>query len=229
MSTHFQRRPKPAPGIEMPYNPHAIREAFTLAPLPFAYDALEPVIDRDSLRWHYEVHHRECVDKLNESLKDVATDGFTLDKMMSRISKFPKAVRGHGGGHWNHTFFWNILTDQKEDREISPELLHAFEKSYGTLEDFRSYFAQASHEVVGSGWIWLIKTASGRLKITTTQNNDNPLMDVCETNGTPILNCDIWEHSYHSHFKGSRDDYIRQFFAIVNWSRVHSLFVGDLH
>ena len=202
-------------------------QPFVLSPLPYAMDALEPVIDRETLLWHYDVHHRSCVDKLNDTLKDSSVHGLTLDEILARVSRFPKAVRAHGGGHWNHTFFWNSMTDVKENQEFSPELLHAFELSYGSLDDFKTHFINSGTELHGSGWMWLMRTAQGRLKIITTPNNDNPTMDFCEVSGKPILVCDLWEHAYYLKFKANRAEFIRKFLAIVNWARVHSLFVNE--
>ncbi len=204
-------------------------EPFHLGPLPYAYDALEPVIDRETLKWHHDVHHRCYVDRLNEALASTSVRGRTLEEILSHVSAFPQAVRDHGGGHWNHTFFWSVMTDCKEDQEISPELLKAFEKSFGSLDAFKAEFVRVGSQHVGSGWLWLIKDGPERLHLATTLNHDNPLMDVCAVRGQPILVCDLWEHAYYLHFKAKREDFLRQFFALVNWTRVHKLLIGDYH
>lgn len=208
-------------------------EAFTLPKLNYDFAALEPMIDCETLHWHYTTHHRDCVEKLNKTLREIPNEHRTsfhrstyrsLEQILARISRFPKAMRSLAGGHWNHSFFWSVLTDRKEDRTIAPDLLQAFEKSYGSLEDFFDYFIHAGSEVTGSGWVWLVKTPAGRMKITTTQNDDNPLMDTCEAPGMPILGCDLWEHAFHARYKSDREAYLRGFLAAVNWSKVRYLY-----
>jgi Fe-Mn family superoxide dismutase len=205
---------------------------FDFPKLKFSFDALEPVIDRETLKWHYDVHHRTSLTKLNQALIEMPTQiqkhgrptYKTLEQILARVSRYPKAVRSHGGAHWNHSFLWSVLSDKSDEREIPEELHNAFEKSYGSVDDFIDYFVHAGSELVGSGWIWLLKTPAGRMKITTTQNHDNPLMDLCEAPGTPILACDLWEHSFHLGFKGESERYVREFLKIVNWKKVCELY-----
>lgn len=205
---------------------------FCFQELPFSFGALEPVIDRETLRWHYEVHHRASLEKLNRALAEMPSQthkhGYTsyqtLEQILARVSRFPKAVRSYGGAHWNHSFLWSVLTERAEERVMPEDLQNAFEKSYGSVDDFVDYFVHAGGELVGSGWVWLLKTPAGRMKITTTQNHDNPLMDLCEAPGTPILGCDLWEHSYHSQFRGDSERFLREFLKIVNWQKVCRLY-----
>lgn len=202
-------------------------EAFHLSPLPYGYSALEPVIDRETLHWHHDVHHRSYVDKLNEALRGRPVKGMALEEILSRVSMFANEVRGNGGGHWNHTFFWSVMTDQKEDQEITPEVLSAIERDFFSFDEFRARFVKAGIDHLGSGWVWLIRDSNGKLAITTTANHDNPLMDVVENRGAPILVCDLWEHAYYLKYKARREDFLRKFFTVVNWSRVHALFIGE--
>lgn len=208
-------------------------EAFQLPSLPYRFHSLESTIDCETLQWHYDVHHRDCVEKLNKALREIPNEHRTsfnrshfrsLEQILARISRFPKPMRAAAGGHWNHSFLWSVMTDRRNDREIAPDLVQAFEKSYGSLEDFFDYFVHAGTELSGSGWLWLLKTPAGRMKITTTPNDDNPLMDTCEAPGMPILACDLWEHAFHTRYKSNREQYLRAFLSTVNWTRVRELF-----
>ena len=208
--------------------PAEAKGPFRLTPLPYAYEALEPVIDRETMFFHHDVIQREYVEGLNQALQGSA-ETLKLEEILARVSRYPKAVRDNGGGMWNHEFYWCAMTDKKEDQEISPELLHAFENSFGSVDEFKSRFIRAGAAHVGSGWIWVVKTPAGRLEIVTTEKNDNPLMDTCQAQGRPILVCDLWEHAYFLRYRAAKGEYIRKFFAVVNWARMHTLFVGEYH
>jgi Fe-Mn family superoxide dismutase len=206
----------------------ALSGPFELLELPYGYDALEPIVDQETMHLHHDVHHRGYVTKLNAAV--AALDGAEnqdLETILRSASRYPKAVRVNGGGHWNHTFFWNIMTDRKEDQEITPEVLHALENSFTSLEEFKAAFVKAGLEQIGSGWVWLIQPENGeKLELVTTANQDNPLMDLAEKRGTPILGCDLWEHAYYLKHHANREEFLRKFFVVVNWARVQALYTG---
>lgn len=207
----------------------ALLEPFHLDPLPFDYSGLEPVMDRETMHWHHDVHHREYVERLNRLMPEVPVHGIGLEEILRHVSRFSTEIRECAGGHWNHAFFWSVMTDQKENQELTPEVLSAIERNFLSFENFKTHFIQVGASHVGSGWVWLIKTDADRLAVVTTMNQDNPLMDVAEAHGEPILGCDLWEHAYYLKYKAKREDYLRKFFSIVNWSRVHALFIGPYH
>jgi Fe-Mn family superoxide dismutase len=200
------------------------QEPFHLSPLPYAYEALEPVIDHETMHWHHDVHHRGYVEKLNQALSDAKIQGLPLEEILARVSEFSEAVRVNGGGHWNHTFYWSILTDKKEDQELTPEILKAIDASFGSFDNFKAEFVKMGLEHAGSGWLWMLRTEENKLRLATTSVHDNPLMDVCETKGVPVLACDLWEHAYYLKFKAHREEFLRKFFVVINWARVGCLF-----
>ena len=169
--------------------------AFTLPPLPYAYDALEPAIDKETMTFHHDKHHQAYVDKLNEAVAgDAALAGKSLEELMAGVSKLPKAVRNNGGGHWNHSLFWELLAPVGETGEPSAELAAAIDRDLGGMEKFKAAFNAAGAGQFGSGWAWLI-VQDGKLKVTSTPNQDNPLMDVADERGTVVLAADVWEHA----------------------------------
>src|SRR5688572_5460527 len=176
--------------------------AFTLAPLPYAHDALEPHIDTTTMQIHHGKHHQAYVDNLN---KEIA-------------GKISPAVRNNGGGHWNHTFFWESL-DENAGGPPSGDLAKAVHDAFGTFEAFKEKFANAGMTRFGSGWAWLI-VKDGKLEITSTPNQDNPLMDVAESKGTPILGVDVWEHAYYLKYQNRRAEYLAAFWNVVDWKKV---------
>ncbi|WP_333591496.1 superoxide dismutase [Brevundimonas sp.] len=200
--------------------------AFTLPPLPYAYDALEPAIDKETMAFHHDKHHQAYVDNLNKAVDaDPALQGQSLEAMFAGMSKLPKAVRNNGGGHWNHSLFWELMAPQGQTGEPSAELAAAIDRDLGGFEKFQADFNAAGAGQFGSGWAWLI-VQDGRLKITSTPNQDNPLMDVAEERGAVVLGADVWEHAYYLRYQNRRADYLKAFWSVVNWNKANALFAA---
>ena len=200
--------------------------AFTLPPLPYAHDALEPAIDKATMEFHHGKHHQAYVDKLNEAVDaDPALQGQTLEQMFASMSKLPKAVRNNGGGHWNHSLFWELLAPVGKTGEPSAELAAAIDRDLGGMDKFKEAFNAAGAGQFGSGWAWLI-VQDGRLKVTSTPNQDNPLMDVAEDKGVVVLAADVWEHAYYLKYQNRRADYLKAFWTVVNWNKANALFAA---
>jgi len=200
--------------------------AFTLPPLPYAYDALEPAIDKETMTFHHDKHHQAYVDKLNEAVNgDASLQGKSLEELFASISKAPKAVRNNGGGHWNHSLFWELLAPQDQTGEPSAELAAAIDRDLGGMDKFKEAFNAAGAGQFGSGWAWLIVQA-GRLKVTSTPNQDNPLMDVADDRGAVVLAADVWEHAYYLKYQNRRPDYLKAFWTVVNWNKANELFAA---
>jgi len=200
--------------------------AFTLPPLPYAYDALEPAIDKETMTFHHDKHHQTYVDKLNEAVdKDAGLQGKSLEDIFASVSKAPKAVRNNGGGHWNHSLFWELLAPQGQGGEPSAELKAAIDRDLGGLDKFKEDFNAAGAGQFGSGWAWLI-VQDGKLKVTSTPNQDNPLMDVADEQGDVVLGADVWEHAYYLKYQNRRPDYLKAFWTVVNWNKVNELFAA---
>jgi len=198
---------------------------FSLPELPYDPSALEPVIDAETMRIHHGRHHQAYVTNLNGAVvADPGVAAMTLEQMMATVSTLPKAIRDNGGGHWNHTFFWQSMAPPSQSGAPSVDLMEAIEESFGSVDDFKAQFARAGAARFGSGWVWLIVDGSGRLAITSTPNQDNPLMDIAETRGTPILGNDVWEHAYYLNYQNRRPDYIEAFFKVINWDEVTKRF-----
>ena len=195
--------------------------AFTLEPLPYRYDALEPVIDAKTMEIHHGKHHQAYVTALNRAIEaDASLRGLSLEDMMARMSKLPETVRNNGGGHWNHDFFWKSMTTPFRSARPSPELSAALDRDFGSYDKFKSAFEEAGRARFGSGWVWLIVGADGKLKIASTPNQDNPLMDVAAVRGTPLLGNDVWEHAYYLKHQNRRGDYLVVWWSVVDWSVV---------
>ena len=200
--------------------------AFTLPPLPYAHDALEPAIDKATMEFHHGKHHQAYVDKLNEAVDaDPALKGQTLEQMFASMSKLPKAVRNNGGGHWNHSLFWELLAPVGKTGEPSAELAAAIDRDLGGMDKFKEAFNAAGAGQFGSGWAWLI-VQDGKLKVTSTPNQDNPLMDVAEDKGVVVLAADVWEHAYYLKYQNRRADYLKAFWTVVNWNKANALFAA---
>ncbi len=200
--------------------------AFTLPPLPYAYDALEPAIDKETMTFHHDKHHQAYVDKLKEAVdKDESLQGKSLETLFETISGAPKAVRNNGGGHWNHSLFWELLAPQDKTGEPSAELAAAIERDLGGMDRFKEAFNAAGAGQFGSGWAWLI-VQDGKLKVTSTPNQDNPLMDVAEERGAVVLAADVWEHAYYLKYQNRRPDYLKAFWTVVNWNKANELFAA---
>lgn len=200
--------------------------AFTLPPLPYAYDALEPAIDKETMTFHHDKHHQAYVDKLNEAVDaDASLQGKSLEELFAHISKAPKAVRNNGGGHWNHSLFWELLAPQGQTGEPSAELAAAIDRDLGGMDKFKEAFNGAGAGQFGSGWAWLI-VQDGKLKVTSTPNQDNPLMDVADDKGAVVLAADVWEHAYYLKYQNRRADYLKAFWSVVNWNKANALFAA---
>ena len=193
--------------------------AFELPPLPYAYDALEPVIDQETMHFHHDKHHAAYTAKLNEGVeKDAALQGKTIEEILAVISSQPPLVRNNGGGFWNHDFFWKTM-GPKGSTTLSGPLKDAID-AYGGLDKLKEDFNGKGAGQFGSGWAWLIVDASGALKVTSTPNQDNPLMDDAKEPGTPLLGNDVWEHAYYLTYKNDRPGYLKAWWDIVNWDVV---------
>ena len=200
--------------------------AFTLAPLPYAYDALETYIDAQTMQIHHGKHHQAYVDNLNKAIDGTPNAGATLEDRVARAGSISPAVRNNGGGHWNHTFFWESMAPAGKGGNPSAALAKAIDTAFGSFESFKEKFAQAGMTRFGSGWAWLLQLADGSLAISSTPNQDNPLMDIAEVKGTPILGVDVWEHAYYLKYQNRRADYLSAFWNVVNWNKVSERFKG---
>jgi len=199
--------------------------AFTLADLPYATTALEPHIDARTMEIHHGKHHAAYVNNLNAALEGSGHENAALEEILSNISTFSMAVRNNGGGHWNHTFFWSIMGPNGGGAPTG-DLAAAIDAAFRSFDDFKTKFAQAGTTRFGSGWAWLCVGSDGKLFICSTPNQDNPLMDIAEHKGTPILGLDVWEHAYYLHYQNRRPDYIGAFWNVVNWEEVARRFAA---
>ena len=204
------------------------RADFSLPPLPYAADALEPAIDATTMTIHHDRHHGAYVTNLNAQIAaNPALATLSLDALQGQISRFPVAVRNNGGGHWNHRQFWAVMAPAGQGGEPSPELLAAITRSFGSLEAMQTAFNKTAAGRFGSGWAWLIRSDSGQLAITSTPNQDNPLMDLAGIErGTPLLGLDVWEHAYYLKYQNRRPDYIQAWWPLVNWNEVNRRFAA---
>jgi Fe-Mn family superoxide dismutase len=193
--------------------------AFTLAPLPYAHEALEPHFDTLTMQIHHGKHHQAYVDNLNKAVAGTSHENDTLEQLVASAGSISVAVRNNGGGHWNHTFFWESLAPNAGGAP-SGKLADAINAAFGSFDAFKEKMSTAGMTRFGSGWAWLIKDAEGHLHITSTPNQDNPLMDVAEVKGTPILGVDVWEHAYYLKYQNRRADYLAAFWNVVNWSKI---------
>jgi Fe-Mn family superoxide dismutase len=193
--------------------------AFTLAPLPYAHEALEPHFDTLTMQIHHGKHHQAYVDNLNKAVAGTSHENDTLEQLVAAAGSISVAVRNNGGGHWNHTFFWESLAPNAGGTPTG-KLAEAINTAFGSFEAFKEKMSTAGMTRFGSGWAWLIKDAEGHLHISSTPNQDNPLMDVAEVKGTPILGVDVWEHAYYLKYQNRRADYLAAFWNVVNWSKV---------
>ncbi len=193
-------------------------------PLPYAFDALEPYIDTQTMKLHYEKHHRTYYENLVKAIKGTPLEGMTLLEMMRRVSQYPISVRNNGGGHFNHVLFWKIMTPEKGLRPQG-RLAELINRDFGSFADFKNQFEKTALSRFGSGWAWLSLNDKGQLFISSTANQDNPLMDVVEEKGEPILGLDLWEHAYYLKYQNRRMDYVANFWSVVNWDEVGNMLV----
>ena len=192
--------------------------SFTLSPLPYAYEALEPHIDVLTMHIHHDKHHQAYVDNLNKAIAGTAHETKSIEELVANAGSISAPVRNNGGGHWNHTFFWASMAPNAGGTPTG-QLAEAMNTAFGSFDAFKEKFNQAGLTRFGSGWAWLI-IKDGKLEITSTPNQDNPLMDVAEVKGTPILGADVWEHAYYLKYQNKRADYLAAFWNVVNWAVV---------
>lgn len=193
--------------------------AFTLPPLPYAPDALEPYIDKQTMEIHHGKHHQAYVDNLNKAIAGTDNEKKSLEDLVENAGSISAAVRNNGGGHWNHTFFWNSLS-AKGGGAPSGKLADMINEAFGSFDEFKTKFQAAGAGRFGSGWVWLIIKKDGKLDITSTPNQDNPLMDVAETKGVPLLGVDVWEHAYYLKYQNKRPDYLAAIWNVIDWGKV---------
>ncbi len=191
---------------------------FELPSLPYSYDALEPSIDKQTMEIHHTKHHGGYVTKLNAAIEGTDLVDKSLEDIMKNVSKYPAAVRNNGGGHYNHSLFWTIMKHNGGGNP-SGDLANAINSSFGSFEQFKKQFSDAAGTRFGSGWAWLILN-NGKLEITSTPNQDNPLMDLAEKKGSPVLGLDVWEHAYYLKYQNKRPEYIENWWNVVNWEVV---------
>lgn len=199
--------------------------AFTLSPLPYAFDALEPHFDALTMEIHHDRHHAAYVTNLNNAIAGTEWEEKTIGEILGNISKAPAAVRNNGGGHFNHDLFWEILHPENRGY-LSGDLKAAIEAQYGSVDEFKAEFKKAAMTRFGSGWAWLCVKADGSLCVCSTPNQDNPLMDIAECPGTPILGLDVWEHAYYLKYQNKRPDFVDAFWSVVNWNVVEAKYAA---
>ena len=192
--------------------------AFELPNLPYAHDALEPHIDAKTMEIHHGKHHNAYTTNLNNAIDDTDLANSSIGEILGGISGHSPAIRNNGGGYYNHCFFWEVMGPDAGGAP-SGDLADAINAAFGSFEDFQNQFAAAAATRFGSGWAWLVVTADG-LVVTSTPNQDNPLMDDADVKGTPILGIDVWEHAYYLNYQNRRPDYVSAFWNVVNWDAV---------
>ncbi|HNR49339.1 MAG TPA: superoxide dismutase [Bacteroidia bacterium] len=197
--------------------------SFQLPSLPYAFNALEPHIDARTMEIHHGKHHQAYVNNLNAAITGTDAEKLTIEQICANISKYSTAVRNNGGGHYNHSLFWTIMAPNAGGNP-SGKLAEAINSAFGSFDDFKTKFNQAAATRFGSGWAWLIKNAAGKLEVCSTPNQDNPLMDIAEVKGSPLLGLDVWEHAYYLHYQNRRPDYCNAFWNVVNWNEVAKRF-----
>lgn len=195
--------------------------AFELPKLNYAYDALEPTIDAKTMEIHYTKHHQAYVDNLNNAIAGTDLEGKSLEDLQ-KIGTDKPAVRNNGGGHFNHSLFWELLTPGGSKEPVGN--VKAEIEKIGGFEKFKEDFSNAAKTRFGSGWAWLVKNSDGSVVVSSTPNQDNPLMPVADVQGTPILGLDVWEHAYYLKYQNRRPDYVSAFFDVINWDKVEELY-----
>ena len=196
--------------------------AFKLPDLNYDYNALEPYIDARTMEIHHSKHHGGYTSKLNTAVEGSALANQSIEEIMTGAGSHGAAIRNNGGGYYNHNLFWEVMSPNGEGRPEG-DVLEAINDAFGSFDEFKSQFSNAAATRFGSGWAWLVKTGSG-LVVTSTPNQDNPLMDIAEVKGLPILGLDVWEHAYYLNYQNRRPDYIEAFWNVVNWSEVNKRF-----
>lgn len=197
--------------------------AFELPALPYASDALEPSIDKETMEIHHGKHHQAYVDNLNKAIEGTDAANLSLEEIIKNISKYSAAVRNNGGGHFNHSLFWTVLS-KNGGGEPTGELAKAINEAFGSFDELKKQLQTAGATRFGSGWSWLIVDGSGKLKVSSTPNQDNPLMDIAEVKGTPIFGIDVWEHAYYLKYQNRRPAYLEAIFNVIDWNAVADRF-----
>ncbi|RZJ50280.1 MAG: superoxide dismutase [Chryseobacterium sp.] len=195
--------------------------SFELPKLGYAYYALEPTIDAKTMEIHHTKHHQAYIDNLNKALEGTDLTELSIEDVCKNGAEKP-AIRNNGGGHFNHSLFWEILTPGGSSTPVG-NVSNAIE-NYGGFDKFKTDFAEAAKTRFGSGWAWLVKNEDGSVSVTSTPNQDNPLMPIADLKGTPVLGLDVWEHAYYLNYQNRRPDYVTAFFDVVNWDKVEELF-----
>ncbi|MEO0731694.1 MAG: superoxide dismutase [Bacteroidota bacterium] len=198
---------------------------FELPKLPYAYDALEPHLDARTMEIHHTKHHNGYTNKLNAALEGTDLAGKSIEDILAQAGSAGAGVRNNGGGFYNHDLFWQVMSPNGGGTP-SGDLAAAIDEAFGSYDAFKEAFAKAAGTRFGSGWAWLIVGGDGKLHVTSTPNQDNPLMDVAETKGTPILGLDVWEHAYYLNYQNRRPDYVQAFFSVINWDEVASRYAA---
>ncbi len=201
----------------------SVTEGFLQKELPYAYDALEPYIDTQTMELHFGKHHAGYTSKFNAALAGEGITTTNINEIFANVSQYGAGIRNNGGGYYNHSLFWNFMAPDGGGQPEG-ELLKAIEKTFGSFDTFKELFSGAAASQFGSGWAWLILDGNGELQVTSTPNQDNPLMDIAAVKGAPLLNIDVWEHAYYLKYQNKRTDYIANFWNIVNWKTVEKLY-----
>ncbi|MCB0594551.1 MAG: superoxide dismutase [Phaeodactylibacter sp.] len=195
--------------------------AFKLPDLPYAYDALEPHIDARTMEIHHTKHHAGYTSKLNDAVAGTELEKMKIEAILAHVSKYSTAVRNNGGGYWNHKLFWEVMSPNGGGQPSERMNIHkAIARDFGSFDKFKEEFSNAAATRFGSGWAWLCVDKKDKLFVTSTANQDNPLMDVADKKGTPILGLDVWEHAYYLNYQNRRPDYIGAFWNVINWDQV---------
>lgn len=194
---------------------------FQLPSLPYAYDALEPHFDARTMEIHHTKHHAAYTNNLNNAISGTSAEHASIMEILANISQYQPVVRNNAGGFWNHNLFWEILTPNSEGvPSAHMNIRKAIDRDFGSFDQFKTAFTQAAMSRFGSGWAWLCTDGMDKLFICSTPNQDNPLMDIAEQKGTPILGLDVWEHAYYLHYQNRRNEFIEAFWNLVNWHEV---------
>jgi len=201
--------------------------SYKLPELPYSYDALEPHFDAATMEIHHSTHHQGYTNKLNAALEEAGLTDKNIEDLFGTTSKLSTGIRNNGGGFYNHSLFWSVLSPNGGG-EPKGKVAEAIQESFGSFDAFKDTFNNAAATRFGSGWAWLIVDENKKLKVTSTPNQDNPLMDVATDNGTPILGLDVWEHAYYLNYQNKRPDYIQAFWNIVNWDEVEKRYLAAI-
>lgn len=199
--------------------------AFELPKLPYAYDALEPHIDARTMEIHYGKHHQGYTNNLNNAIQGTDAAGKSIEEILKNIDKYSSAVRNNGGGFYNHSLFWKVMSPNGGG-EPTGEIADAIKRDFGSFSELKTQFSNAAATRFGSGWAWLCKNEDGKLEVCSSPNQDNPLMPGVGCNGKPVLALDVWEHAYYLNYQNRRPDYIEAFWNVVNWDEVNKNFKG---